>query len=128
MVNIFKPKNLSKNMRKNEYPVGITCRYHNGRNGYHDPYSSGEGIVAMGKLDGKYLEIEYYTPLFEIHGFRCTNCPYAKIYLIINENGNKKIKERDGKGKIRINRIKILRKPIGYKEIEEKARNLGFPL
>jgi hypothetical protein len=120
MVNIFKPKNLFKNMKENNQTVIITCKYHNGRNGYHDPHSLGETIVAIGSLNGRCLIIELYTSLF---GMKCINCPYAKFYFM-NENS---IREKNGKGNTDIARIKLRGVPTSNKEIEEVARSLGFP-
>jgi predicted nucleic-acid-binding Zn-ribbon protein len=119
MVNIFKPKNLFKNMKENNQTVIITCKYHNGRNGYHDPRSSKENIVAIGRLKERCLIIESYTSLF---GMKCINCPYAKFYSM-NENS---IREKNGKG-TDIARIKLRGVPTSNKEIEEVARSLGFP-
>jgi hypothetical protein len=123
MVNIFKPKNLFKNMKENNQTVIITCKYHNGRNGYHDPYSLGETIVAIGTLNGKYLTIDNYTSLFETHALRCIHCPYAKLYLL-NEGI---IRERNGNGKINITGIKLRGQPVNPEKIKEEARRLGFP-
>jgi len=102
--------------------VIITCKYHNGRNGYHDPYSYKEMIVAIGEVNKGYLSIKKYTQLFEKHNGECITCPYAKIYFLNEEN----IRERDGKGKINI-KIKIKGELTNYEEIIKKARELGFP-
>ncbi len=126
MVNIFKPRNLFKNMKENNQTVIITCKYHNGRNGHHDPYSLRERIVAIGRLNGKYLTIDNYTSLFETHALRCIHCPYAKLYLL-NEGIKGIIRERNGRGDIYITRIKLRGVPTSHKEIEEVARRLGFP-
>jgi hypothetical protein len=122
MVNIFKPKNLFKNMKGNYQTVVITCKYHNGRNGYHDPYSSRETIIAVGEGNKEYLSIKKYTQLFVNHNGNCITCPYAKIYFLDGENR----KERNGKVKINI-KIKIEGELTNYEEIIEKARELGFP-
>jgi hypothetical protein len=109
--------------RNNHELVVITCKYHNGRNGYHDSYSSREGVVAIGSLNGRCLIIDHYTLLFEEHRIRCIHCPYAKFYFM---NGDR-IRERNGNGKIDITGIKLRGEPRSHKEIEKEAIRLGFP-
>jgi len=75
--------------------VIITCKYHNGRNGHHDPYSYKEMIVAVGEVNKGHLSIEKYTQLFEKHNGNCIACRHAKIYFLNEENIRERWKRKN---------------------------------
>ena len=109
---------------KEDYLVVMTCTFHNGENGYHNPCSSSERVLAVGRLEKNCLIIQKYTQHFMKREGKCVTSSYLKLYLIDEEG---RIKERNGRGKTGIKEIKIKGELVTYEEILEEARNLNFP-
>jgi hypothetical protein len=68
------------------------------------------------------LIIHYYTPRFIEHEGRCVSCSHAKFYL----DGKDGRRERNGRGKTGIKKIKVKGEEISYKEIIDIAASLDF--
>jgi hypothetical protein len=98
-------------MKRSNSKVVVTCEYHG-------------CVLAIGESDGKRFRTDVYTSRFGEHGEKCIHCPHAKLYFMDGE-GN--IRERSGKGKSGIEKIKLEGEEVSYKKIAEKARELGFP-
>lgn len=84
--------------------VLVTCEYHNGYHGNHTAIryeGLQESIVAIGRIEGSTITLEYYLPsLLEKYkrGKRvCKGCPHAKFYIYYEDNKLKK--EANGRSK-----------------------------